>query len=665
MSTSETIQGLFVGDKEAGKTSVINRFVNDQFSDTPISGEASKIRVVKMGSFSVRWQLDDSNTSQESDRFMTIMTRFLQQKDVFFFVFDLSSKPSFDHVDMWYQQAKQHAKPTAIFVLVGAKSDGDKIVTSEQIENYKRLQKMLYYETSSFANTGIMEMFENIADRILERKGASSGKVTSVRGCDAYHTGWLVKKGQKWPHRWQNRWFVLGNETIDYSKGDRKDSAILGQLETSNIIAMSDQGVMGNQYCFSISTATRILELRAEGKIIKDMWMEKLTNVIGVLPTESVSLKRVQEKLSRGETVQLAEIKNEPITVHYEPISDILSGNGTINIQRMWETLKFIGNGSNHVVYHKGFVSLDPTDNAITNDELEKEQLRQKGISRIPAVIMQYYPDTLDRFIIHKRVPLSFADSLMIMVSIISGLEYLHGKQIVHTDVAMNNIASNEHLVVRLKIVPQTRRLSSSSLRAKGPQGQPGYSAPESLQGKVWNSIVDMFAFGIICFEIVHQRAAFYYEGSPHEDGSMIPGGTLPLEPAEDTWSEVAKNEQLRDLMRKVTMKDPQKRIVSTKACATLKKLLAAANEEEKAAMKEKMENASKKKDKKEKKNKKDKKKKKKKAKSSKVAVEEEHSDHEQEQKEDEDEEEEEEEGGEGGEKSIGDDVAEENVDKE
>ncbi|KAL3417663.1 GTP-binding protein rab2 [Phlyctema vagabunda] len=89
-------------------------------------------------------------------------------------VFDISRRPTFDHVTDWLNDLRQIAEPDIVVVLVGNKSDlalGDenkREVTKEEAEEWAtRNGVMEYVETSAKSGEGVEMAFGRVAERIF------------------------------------------------------------------------------------------------------------------------------------------------------------------------------------------------------------------------------------------------------------------------------------------------------------------------------------------------------------------------------------------------------------------------------------------------------------------------------------------------------------------
>ena len=87
-------------------------------------------------------------------------------------VFDISRTHSFRTLQGWVDELKTKGPSDIVVVLCGNKSDledsGDRHVSQQQAMDYAATVGALYTETSAKDNTGVQEMFRQVAKKIIE-----------------------------------------------------------------------------------------------------------------------------------------------------------------------------------------------------------------------------------------------------------------------------------------------------------------------------------------------------------------------------------------------------------------------------------------------------------------------------------------------------------------
>jgi serine/threonine protein kinase len=94
-------------------------------------------------------------------------------------------------------------------------------------------------------------------------------------------------------------------------------------------------------------------------------------------------------------------------------------------------------------------------------------------------------------------------DSALIINDVIKGLMYIHGIQILHRDLKLENILfSNRENNLGVKIVDFGLATFTDRTDIFKHCGTPGYVAPEMLHDKDYGTKVDMFSTSVMLFSL-------------------------------------------------------------------------------------------------------------------------------------------------------------------
>lgn len=162
---------LMVGDSSCGKTSLVLRFDQNVFSTKFVTtiGVDYRDKMVKIEGAPMRLQLWDT-AGQE--RFRSLTSNFFGRADGFVLCYDLSNRPSFDHVIGWMRDIKTRAPPDCDIVLCGNKSDldADRVVQYEDGKNLADEYGVQFFETSALTGHNVETMFTALATTIKHRR---------------------------------------------------------------------------------------------------------------------------------------------------------------------------------------------------------------------------------------------------------------------------------------------------------------------------------------------------------------------------------------------------------------------------------------------------------------------------------------------------------------
>jgi len=135
------------------------------------------------------------------ERFRSLTSNFFGRADGFVLTYDISNRPSFDHVIGWMRDIKTRAPPDCDIVLCGNKSDldNDRVVTYDEGKQLAEEYGVQFFETSALTGSHVEKMFTALATTIKRKRidefegsgGASQGapSVDNASRGDTIHLG--------------------------------------------------------------------------------------------------------------------------------------------------------------------------------------------------------------------------------------------------------------------------------------------------------------------------------------------------------------------------------------------------------------------------------------------------------------------------------------------
>lgn len=162
---------VLVGDSGIGKSSILQKYVKDDFSESYVStiGVDFAVKTIDLNGKIIKLQVWDT-AGQE--RFRTITHSYYRGAHGIIVVFDLTNIESFHNISNWLHEINLHAKENVQILLVGTKSDrvNYRMITKDMIDNYVKTHDFIYIETSSKTGVGIDQIFTTMATRIMKNK---------------------------------------------------------------------------------------------------------------------------------------------------------------------------------------------------------------------------------------------------------------------------------------------------------------------------------------------------------------------------------------------------------------------------------------------------------------------------------------------------------------
>jgi serine/threonine-protein kinase len=115
----------------------------------------------------------------------------------------------------------------------------------------------------------------------------------------------------------------------------------------------------------------------------------------------------------------------------------------------------------------------------------------------------------------HARVPLPIEFSLLMVMETLRGLDYAHRRGLVHRDVSPSNVLISFEGEVKICDFGIARANVAGDLDDEAIRGKAGYMSPEHARGEDVDARADVFAVGIILWELLSGRR--FYRASSGE----------------------------------------------------------------------------------------------------------------------------------------------------
>jgi len=168
---------VLIGDSGVGKSCLLLRFADDNFTDSYIStiGVDFRFRTVTIDKKTVKLQIWDT-AGQE--RFRTITSAYYRGADGIIMVYDVTSPESFDHVEEWLSEVDRYANENTAKLLVGNKADliEEKQVSEETAQRFADKLGISFLETSAKTATNVDAAFLTMAKELIKNREKQAEK---------------------------------------------------------------------------------------------------------------------------------------------------------------------------------------------------------------------------------------------------------------------------------------------------------------------------------------------------------------------------------------------------------------------------------------------------------------------------------------------------------
>ena len=159
---------IFLGDQSVGKSCILNRFMNDTFTEEyqATIGLDFQSKNVQIDNQDIHLLLYDT-AGQE--KFRSLIPMYTRDANIILLVYDISSKDSFVHLTDWLNDLTTINKDEVIFAVVGNKIDLEeqRVVKLEEGENFAKEHDFIFAEVSDKTGDGFSELFyKNLFEKI-------------------------------------------------------------------------------------------------------------------------------------------------------------------------------------------------------------------------------------------------------------------------------------------------------------------------------------------------------------------------------------------------------------------------------------------------------------------------------------------------------------------
>jgi len=172
-----------------------------------------------------------------------------------------------------------------------------------------------------------------------------------------------------------------------------------------------------------------------------------------------------------------------------------------------------------------------------------------------PFMVMEFLRGEDLRHAIKNGHTGDLKEKVKIALQIARALEYVNSQKIIHRDIKPENVHITTNGVVKLMDFGIAKTEGLAMTRAGYVLGTPYYMAPEQVMGQELSPQVDVYAFGILLFELM-TGAKPYSGDSVERIFYSILNEPVNLEPMQQAGAP----QRLIDLVARCTVKDPAQR---------------------------------------------------------------------------------------------------------
>lgn len=174
--TSLTSKVVLLGDTSVGKTSLLNRIINDSFEDSVATtvGASYSYRSVEVNGIEIKFQIWDT-AGQE--RYRCLSPIYCRDAQLGFIVFSVNERKTFDVIDFWVNSLVENGGNNVLLFLIGNKVDlprDENGITTDEAQKKADEIRASYIEVSAKDGIGVEELVQMAAQEYFEQKNSRS-----------------------------------------------------------------------------------------------------------------------------------------------------------------------------------------------------------------------------------------------------------------------------------------------------------------------------------------------------------------------------------------------------------------------------------------------------------------------------------------------------------
>jgi len=158
---------VLIGDSGVGKSNLLSRFTRNEFNLESKStiGVEFATRSITVDNKTIKAQIWDT-AGQE--RYRAITSAYYRGAVGALLVYDIAKHLTYENVERWLKELRDHADANIVIMLVGNKSDLRHLraVLTEEASAYAETSSLSFIETSALDSTNVETAFTNILTEI-------------------------------------------------------------------------------------------------------------------------------------------------------------------------------------------------------------------------------------------------------------------------------------------------------------------------------------------------------------------------------------------------------------------------------------------------------------------------------------------------------------------
>ena len=159
---------VLIGDTSVGKSCLLTRFADDQFTDNYVTTIGVDFRFKTMIVMDKIIKVQVWDTAGE-ERYRSITNAYYRGAEGILIVFDLTNEESFKSIQNWINEVTVFTGKDVIIICLGNKSDLKSEISKNTIDEFKKKTNLEIFNVSAKTGEGVEEAFKHIIELLIKK----------------------------------------------------------------------------------------------------------------------------------------------------------------------------------------------------------------------------------------------------------------------------------------------------------------------------------------------------------------------------------------------------------------------------------------------------------------------------------------------------------------
>jgi small GTP-binding protein len=159
---------ILIGDSLVGKTSLMKRYVDNEFFDDTLSTIGIEVVTKKKKINNKLYHIKIWDTCGQ-ERLRSLTLNYYKNADGIILVYDVNSEESFSNLDYWMKSIDSRCKKEIPVLIIGNKIDKKDLIDKDSLNDFvEKHNNIPMYKTSAKSGINVNEAFDKICTMIID-----------------------------------------------------------------------------------------------------------------------------------------------------------------------------------------------------------------------------------------------------------------------------------------------------------------------------------------------------------------------------------------------------------------------------------------------------------------------------------------------------------------